>query len=76
MANTQILKEFIDKIKKLENEKEELKNYEKDLFEEYKNQLDLKSFKYTLRISKIKQKLTPSEDAEVDQQLEVLLQKA
>jgi uncharacterized protein (UPF0335 family) len=76
MANTQILKEFIDKIKKLENEKEELKNYEKDLFEEYKNQLDLKSFKYALRISKIKQKLTPSEDAEVDQQLEVLLQKA
>lgn len=75
MANTQILKEFIDKIKKLENEKEELKNYEKDLFEEYKNQLDLKSFKYALRISKIKQKLTPSEDAEVDQQLEVLLQK-
>ena len=76
MANTQILKAFIDKIKKLENEKEELKNYEKDLFEEYKNQLDLKSFKYALRISKIKQKLTPSEDAEVDQQLEVLLQKA
>ena len=75
MANTQVLKEFIDKIKKLENEKEELKNYEKDLFEEYKNQLDLKSFKYALRISKIKQKLTPSEDAEVDQQLEVLLEK-
>ena len=76
MANTQVLKEFIDKIKKLENEKEELKNYEKDLFEEYKSQLDLKYFKYALRISKIKQKLTPSEDAEVDQQLEVLLQKS
>jgi uncharacterized protein (UPF0335 family) len=75
MANTQVLKEFIDKIKKLENEKEELKDYEKQLFEEYKNQLDLKSFKYALRISKIKQKLTPSEDAEVDQQLEVLLEK-
>jgi len=75
MANTQVLKAFIEKIKKLENEKEELKNYEKDLFEEYKNQLDLKSFKYALRISKIKQKLTPSEDAEVDQQLEVLLEK-
>ena len=75
MANTQVLKEFIDKIKKLENEKEELKDYEKQLFEEYKNLLDLKSFKYALRISKIKQKLTPSEDAEVDQQLEVLLEK-
>ena len=75
MANTQVLKEFIDKIKKLENEKEELKDYEKQLFEEYKNQLDLKSFKYALQISKIKQKLTPSEDAEVDQQLEVLLEK-
>jgi len=75
MANTEVLKEFIEKIKKLENEKEELKIYEKDLFEEYKNQLDLKSFKYALRISKIKQKLTPSEDAEVDQQVEFLLKK-
>jgi len=74
MANTQILKEFIDKIKKLENEKEELKNYEKDLFEEYKNQLDVKAFRYALRIAKIKQKLSDTEDAEVEQQVEVLLE--
>ena len=75
MANREVLKEFISKIKKLESEKQELKEYEKDLFVEYKNQLDIKSFKYALRIAKIKQKLSQVEDAEVDQQVEFLLGK-
>lgn len=73
MANREVLKEFIDKIKQLESEKEELKEYEKQLFAEYKDQLDIKSFKYALRIAKIKQKLSLHEDAEVEEQLEVLL---
>lgn len=75
MANKEVLKEFIEKVKKLENEKEELKEYEKQLFAEYKDQLDLKSFKSALRIAKIKQKLTQTEDAEVDQQLEIILER-
>lgn len=74
MANTEVLKEFIGKVKQLESEKEELKEYEKQLFAEYKNQLDIKAFRYALRIAKIKQKLSQTEDAEVDQQLEVLLE--
>ena len=74
MANTEVLKEFIGKIKQLESEKEELKEYEKQLFAEYKDQLDVKAFRYALRIAKIKQKLSQTEDAEVDQQLEVLLE--
>jgi len=74
MANTEVLKEFIGKVKQLESEKEELKEYEKQLFAEYKDQLDVKSFRYALRIAKIKQKLSQVEDAEVDQQLEVLLE--
>jgi len=74
MANTEVLKEFIGKVKQLESEKEELKEYEKQLFAEYKDQLDIKSFRYALRIAKIKQKLSQVEDAEVDQQLEVLLE--
>ena len=73
MANTEVLKEFIGKVKQLESEKEELKDYEKQLFAEYKDQLDVKAFRYALRIAKIKQKLSQTEDAEVDQQLEVLL---
>jgi len=73
MANKEVLKEFISKIKKLESEKQELREYEKELFNEYKDQLDVKSFKYALRIAKIKQKLSQVEDAEVDQQVEVLL---
>jgi uncharacterized protein (UPF0335 family) len=74
MANTEVLKEFIGKVKQLESEKEELKEYEKQLFAEYKDQLDIKAFRYALRIAKIKQKLTNTEDAEVDQQVEVLLE--
>ena len=74
MANTEVLKEFIGKVKQLESEKEELKEYEKQLCAEYKDQLDIKSFRYALRIAKIKQKLSQVEDAEVDQQLEVLLE--
>ena len=74
MANTEILKDFITKVKQLESEKEELKEYEKQLFAEYKEQLDVKAFRYALRIAKIKQKLSQIEDAEVDQQLEVLLE--
>lgn len=75
MANTEVLKEFIEKVKHLETEKEELKEYEKQLYVEYKDQLDVKAFKYALRIAKIKQKLTQTEDAEVDQQVEVLLER-
>jgi uncharacterized protein (UPF0335 family) len=74
MANTEVLKEFIGKVKQLESEKEELKEYEKQLFAEYKDQLDIKAFRYALRIAKIKQKLSQTEDAEVDQQLDVLLE--
>jgi uncharacterized protein (UPF0335 family) len=75
MANTEVLKEFIVKVKQLESEKEELKEYQKQLFAEYKDQLDVKAFKYALRIAKIKQKLTDTEDAEVEQQIEVLLER-
>ncbi len=74
MANTEVLKEFIAKVKQLESEKEELKEYEKQLFAEYKDQLDVKAFRYALRIAKIKQKLSNTEDAEVEQQVEVLLE--
>ena len=74
MANTEVLNEFIAKVKQIESEKEEIKEYEKQLFAEYKVRLDVKSFRYALRIAKIKQKLTQTEDAEVDQQVEVLLE--
>jgi uncharacterized protein (UPF0335 family) len=75
MANTEVLNEFIGKVKQLESEKEELKEYEKQLFAEYKDRLDVKSFRYAMRIAKIKQKLSDTEDAEVEQQVEVLLEK-
>ena len=75
MANTEVLTEFIEKVKQIESEKEEIRTYEKELYAEYKDRLDVKSFKYAMRIAKIKQKLTQTEDAEVDQQLEVLLEK-
>ena len=75
MANTEVLKEFIEKIKKLASEKEELKDYEKQLYSEYTDKLDVKAFRCALRIAKIKQKLSQTEDAEVEQQIEVLLER-
>mgnify|MGYP003132023564 CR=1 FL=1 len=75
MANTEVLNEFIEKVKQLESEKQEIREYEKRLFDEYKDRLAIKSFKYAMRIAKIKQKLSQTEDAEVDQQLEVLLER-
>lgn len=74
MANLEVLEEFIKKVRQLESEKDELKDYEKQLYAEYKDKLDLKSFRYAMRIAKIKQKLSQDEDAEVDQQVEVLLE--
>ena len=46
----------------------------KEFIAEYKDQLDVKAFRYALRIAKIKQKLSNTEDAEVEQQVEVLLE--
>jgi uncharacterized protein (UPF0335 family) len=75
MANKETLKEFIEKVKRLESEKEELKEFEKSLYAEYKEKLDIKAFKVALKIAKMKQKLSSTEDAEVEQQIEIILDK-
>lgn len=48
-----VVKEFITKVKNVENEIELLKQDRKDLIEEYKEKLDLKTLTAALRVLKI-----------------------
>lgn len=72
MANQEVVNEFIEKVLAFEAEKKELQTAEKELYADYKDQLDVKAFKIALRIAKMRAKLDSSEDAEVDQILGVV----
>tara|TARA_A200000159_G_scaffold160456_1_gene180657 strand:+ start:626 stop:859 length:234 start_codon:yes stop_codon:yes gene_type:complete len=72
MANQEVVNEFIEKVLAFEAEKKELQTAEKELYADYKDQLDVKAFKVALRIAKMRAKLDSSEDAEVDQILGVV----
>ena len=52
-----------------------LRDQEKDLYSEYKEQLDVKAFRAALRIAKIRSKLASGEEAETDQILDVISEK-
>jgi len=71
MANQQVVTEFIGKVLAFEAEKKELASAEKELYDDYKDKLDVKAFKVALRIAKMRAKLDSTEDAEVDQILAV-----
>ena len=75
MANETIVSEFIEKVFAFEAEKKELAEAEKELYADYKDKLDVKAFKVALRIAKMRAKLDTSEDAEVDQILNVVTRK-
>lgn len=72
MANQQVVNEFIEKVLAFDAEKKELAEAEKELYADYKDKLDVKAFKVALRIAKMRSKLDSSEDAEVDQILNVV----
>jgi hypothetical protein len=50
--------EFIGKLKRIKNEQELLKTEERDLFEEYKNKIDMKEFKAAMKVASIKEKVS------------------
>jgi len=50
--------EFLDRFKNLENEIELLKQDQKELVEEYKDRLDIKTLQAAMRTVKIKKKIT------------------
>jgi uncharacterized protein (UPF0335 family) len=70
MSTKETVKEFVEKVMTLENEKRLLREDEKVLFEDYKDQLDVKAFRAALRIAKIRSKLDNNAEAEVDVMLE------
>tara|TARA_A200000159_G_C7335113_1_gene344729 strand:+ start:579 stop:809 length:231 start_codon:yes stop_codon:yes gene_type:complete len=72
MANSEVVNEFVQKVLAFEAEKKELSEAEKELYVEYKDKLDVKAFKVALRIAKMRAKLDSTEDAEVDQILNVV----
>jgi len=75
LATTEVIKEFVGKVLALETEKMLLRDQEKDLYSEYKEQLDVKAFRAALRIAKIRSKLASGEEAETDQILDVISEK-
>jgi len=72
MANQDVVNEFIEKVLAFDAEKKELAEAEKELYSDYKDKLDVKAFKVALRIAKMRSKLDSTEDAEVDQILNVV----
>ena len=72
MANSEVVNEFVQKVLAFEAEKKELSEAEKELYVAYKDKLDVKAFKVAIRIAKMRAKLDSTEDAEVDQILNVV----
>lgn len=54
-ALKQTVKEFISRLENIDNELELLKEDRKELLEEFKNKLDMKTLQAALRVVKIKQ---------------------
>lgn len=72
LATTELIKEFVGKVLALETEKMLLRDQEKELYTDYKEQLDVRAFKAALRIARIRAKLASGEEAETDQILNVI----
>jgi uncharacterized protein (UPF0335 family) len=71
MATTEQVKELVEKVLKIENEKKLLSEDLKDLYADHKDLVDLKAFKAALKIARIKQNLGDSE-VEMENILETL----
>ena len=72
MATIEVINEFIGKVLSIENENVLLRETEKELYADYKYQLDPKAFRAAMRIAKIRVKLSGGEEDETDQILDVL----
>ncbi len=65
------VKELIERLVVLENEMKTLQDDKKNLFDEYKERLDIKAFKAAVQIAKIRSKLGDSE-YQLDQMFEAV----
>jgi uncharacterized protein (UPF0335 family) len=68
----EVVNELVDKLTQIENEMKLLQEDRKVLFDEYKEQLDLKAFKAAVRIAKIKSKLGEASEVELDNMLDTV----
>jgi uncharacterized protein (UPF0335 family) len=71
MAVKETVEEFVSKYMRIESEKSILAEDQKELFAEYKEQMDLKALRAAIRIAKIKLRLGESE-SELDNMLETV----
>jgi uncharacterized protein (UPF0335 family) len=74
VAQPEIIEEFIEKLTRIENEKKILQEDQKELFDSYKDRLDLKAIRAAVRIAKIKSKLGDSE-TEMESMLDTIEKK-
>jgi len=71
MAVKATVEEFVSQYMRIENEKRILADDQKDLFIEFKEQLDMKAMRSAIRVAKIRMKLGDSE-AEFENILETV----
>ncbi len=53
-----LISEFMEKFRRIKGEQELLKNEEKDLFEEYKQKIDMKELKAAMKVASILEKVS------------------
>lgn len=75
MISRPVVQEFIEKVIAFDAEKKELAAAEKELYDDYKDKLDVKAFRAAVRIAKIRSKLDSDEEQDVDTILEVVSDK-
>ena len=75
MISRPVVQEFIEKVLAFDAEKRELADAEKELYNDYKDKLDVKAFRAAVRIAKIRAKLDSGEEQDVDTILEVVSDK-
>ena len=66
MNKKEDVRELIDRLRAIELEKVELREAEKELFEDYSDKLNTKALKIAIRISKMREKLLSEDDSAVD----------
>lgn len=71
MSEKELVLELVENILRIEGEKKLLQEEQRDLFEEYKDRLDVKAVKAAIQIAKIRSRLGDSEH-EVDRILETV----
>ena len=66
MNKKEDIKELVERLRAIELEKIELREAEKELFEEYSDKLNTKALKVAIRIAKMREKLVSEDETDVD----------